>query len=61
VSKVNKKTAVSLAGIMGVLGMALILAGPAFHLIDSKAGLYAGLVCWLVGGALGGYARRGND
>ena len=57
----NQKTALSLAAILGVLGIALILAGPAFHLIDSKAGLYAGLVCWLVGGAFGGYARRGSE
>ena len=54
----NKKTAITLASILGVIGMALILAGPAFHLIHSKTGLYAGLVVWLVGGALGGYARR---
>jgi hypothetical protein len=57
----NKKTAVSIASIMGVVGMALILAGPAFHLIDSKTGLYAGLVVWLIGGAFGGYAQRATE
>jgi hypothetical protein len=57
----NKKSAVTIASIMGVVGMALILAGPAFHLIDSKTGLYAGLVVWLIGGVFGGYAQRATE
>jgi hypothetical protein len=47
-----------ITGILGLVGMALILAGLAFHLIDSTTGLYAGLVVWLVGGVFGGYAQR---
>ena len=50
-----------IAGILGSVGMALILAGPAFHLIDSAFGHYAGLVVWLVDGISGTYNQRSRE
>jgi len=57
----NKKTATYIASLLGVFGLLLILAGPAFHLVSSKPALYAGLACWFVGGAIGGFVKGDGE
>lgn len=54
----DAKTAKNLAVVLGVSGLLLILAGPAFHFIPTNTGIFLGLACWIIGGALGGYAKR---
>ena len=38
--------------ILLVLGVVLILAGPAFHLIQDTPALFAGIVCFVVAAAI---------
>jgi len=45
----NKKIAVTVGVILFMLGIILILAGPAFRLIPSTPALFAGIVCILIG------------
>jgi hypothetical protein len=54
----NKERMIQIASLLSVIGLLLILAGPAFHFIDSKSGLYAGLACWLFSGTLAGLAQK---
>ena len=44
----EKQTAKIVATVLGVLGIALILAGPAFHLVESTPALFAGLVLYVL-------------
>jgi hypothetical protein len=54
----ENQTAKIVATILGVLGIALILAGPAFHLVESTPALYAGIVCFIVAGAVKAFFRK---
>ncbi len=54
----ENQTAKIVATILGVVGIALILAGPAFHLIQSTPALYAGIVCLIVAGAIKAFFRK---
>ena len=47
-----------IAATLGVLGLILILAGPAFHLLPGNPSIFAALVCWIVGGAVSGFVRK---
>jgi len=40
------------------LGIALILAGPAFHLVESTPALYAGIVCLIIAGAIKAFFKK---
>ena len=54
----EKQTAKIIAVILGVVGIALILAGPAFHLVESTPALYAGIICFIVAGAIKAFFRK---
>jgi hypothetical protein len=54
----ENQTAKIVTTILGVLGIALILAGPAFHLVESTPALYAGIVCFIVAGAIKAFFRK---
>ena len=54
----ENQTAKIIATILGVVGIALILAGPAFHLVESTPALYAGIVCLIVAGAVKAFFRK---
>jgi len=41
----KNQTVVTISLILIVLGVVLILAGPAFHLLESTPSLFAGIVC----------------
>jgi len=47
--------------VLGVVGIALILAGPAFHLVESTPALFAGIVCWVVAGAIKAFFRKAGQ
>ena len=46
------------ATILGVSGLLLILAGPAFHFIPTNVGIFLALACWIIGGTLGKMAKE---
>ena len=48
----ENQTAKIIAMILGIVGIALILAGPAFQLVESTPALYAGIICLIVAGAI---------
>ena len=54
----DAKTAKNLATVLGVAGLLLIFAGPAFHFIPTNTGIFLALSCWVIGGALGAYSKR---
>jgi len=54
----DNQTAKAVATILGVLGIVLILAGPAFHLVESTPALFAGIVCFIVAGAVKGFFKK---
>ncbi|MBA7470589.1 hypothetical protein ES707_05876 [subsurface metagenome] len=54
----ENQTAKIIAVILGVVGIALILAGPAFHLVESTPALYAGIICFIVAGAIKAFFRK---
>ncbi|GAI47106.1 unnamed protein product [marine sediment metagenome] len=56
--KMENQTAKIVATILGVLGIILILAGPAFHLVESTPALFAGIVCLIVGGAIKEFFKK---
>ncbi|NQU77937.1 hypothetical protein HQ544_04555 [Candidatus Falkowbacteria bacterium] len=43
---------------LGVIGILLILAGPAFKLLPSNPALFAGIACLIIGAAVKGFFRR---
>lgn len=49
-----------IATVLGVLGLLLILAGPAFHLLPGSNNLwiFAALACWIVGGVIRGFVKK---
>jgi len=55
------QTAKVVAVILGVLGIVLILAGPAFHLVESTPTLFAGIVCFIVAGAVKAFFKKAQD
>ena len=54
----ENQTAKIIAIILGIVGIALILAGPAFHLVESTPALYAGIICFIVAGAIKAFFRK---
>jgi len=56
----NTKTASIIAAVLGVLGLLIILAGPAFHLLPGSNNLwiFTALACWIVGGVIKGFVRK---
>jgi len=48
------------AAALGALGLIFILAGPAFHFIPTNVGIFAGLVCWIIGGLIKGLVKKGK-
>ena len=54
----ENQTAKIVATILGVVGIALILAGPAFHLVESTPALFAGIVCFVVAGAVKKFFKK---
>jgi len=54
----GNQTAKIVATVLGVLGIVLILAGPAFHLVESTPTLFAGIVCFVVAGAIKAFFRK---
>ena len=56
--KMENQTAKIVATILGVVGIILILAGPAFHLVESTPALFAGIVCFVVAGAIKEFFKK---
>jgi len=54
----ENQTAKIIAIILGIVGIALILAGPAFHLVESTPALYAGIICLIVAGAIKAFFKK---
>ena len=57
----ENQTAKAVATILGVVGIILILAGPAFHLVESTPALFAGIVCLIVAGAIKAFFRKAGQ
>jgi len=55
---VENQIAKIVATVLGVLGIALILAGLAFHLVESISALFAGIVCFIVASAVKAFFRK---
>ena len=51
----ENQTAKVVATILGVLGIILILAGPAFHLVESTPALF---VCLIIAGAIKAFFKK---
>ncbi len=49
-----------IAAVLGIVGLLLILAGPAFHLLPGSNNLwiFSALACWIVGGVIRGFVRK---
>ncbi|OGD85673.1 hypothetical protein A2164_03105 [Candidatus Curtissbacteria bacterium RBG_13_35_7] len=56
--EVDKKQAKMVSTVLAVLGIILILAGPAFHLIANTPALFAGIVCFVIAAAVSGLAKK---
>ena len=54
----ENQTAKIVTMVLGVLGIALILAGPAFHLVESTPALFAGIVCFVIAGAIKAFFKK---
>ena len=54
----ENQTAKIIAIILGIVGIALILAGPAFHLVESTPALFAGIMCFIVAGAIKAFFKK---
>jgi len=54
----ENQTAKIIAIILGIVGIALILAGPAFHLVESTPALFAGIMCLIVAGAIKAFFKK---
>lgn len=54
----GNQTVKIVAMVLGVLGIVLILAGPAFHLVESTPALFAGIVCFVVAGAIKAFFKK---
>jgi len=49
-----------IAAVLGVVGLLLILAGPAFRLLPGSNNLwiFTALACWIIGGVIRGFVRK---
>ena len=49
-----------IAAVLGVVGLLIILAGPAFDLLPGSNNLwiFIALACWIIGGVIRGFARK---
>lgn len=54
----SKKTGLIVGAVLGVVGILLILAGPAFHLIPSIPALFFGIAALIVGGLVKGLSKK---
>ncbi len=54
----ENQTAKIVTAVLGVAGIILILAGPAFHLVESTPALFAGIVCFVVAGAIKAFFKK---
>jgi len=54
----ENQTAKIVSTILGAAGFILILAGPAFHLVESTPALFAGIVCWVIAGAIKAFFKK---
>ena len=54
----ENQTVKIIAMILGIVGIALILAGPAFHLVESTPALFAGIVCFVIAGAIKEFFKK---
>jgi len=54
----ENQTAKAVAAILGVVGIVLILAGPAFHLVESTPALFTGIVCFVIAGAIKEFFKK---
>lgn len=54
----TKPMANQLTAVLGIAGILLILAGPAFHLLASTPALFFGLACFVVAGAVKAFVRN---
>ena len=54
----ENQTAKIVVAILGVVGIILILAGPAFHLTESTPALFAGIVCFVIAGAIKAFFKK---
>jgi hypothetical protein len=54
----ENQTARIVSLVLLVLGIVLILAGPAFHLVESTPALFAGIVCFIVAGAIKAFFKK---
>lgn len=54
----DKKT---FAAVLGTLGLIFIFAGPAFHFIDTKVGIFLALTSWVLAGLLKGLAKKEKE
>ena len=54
----ENQTAKIVSTVLGVLGIILILAGPAFHLVESTPALFAGIVCLIIAGAIKEFFKK---
>ena len=57
----GNQTARIVSLILLVLGIVLILAGPAFHLVQDTPALYAGIVCFVVAAAIRMFFKKTSE
>ena len=56
----TKSTRNLITTVLAVVGILLILAGPAFNLLARTPSLFAAIACFVVAAAVGGLARQGG-
>ena len=54
----DKKTGKTIAAVLGAVGLLLMLAGPAFHFIDTQLGIFLALASWIIGGLIRGLSKE---
>jgi hypothetical protein len=54
----ENQTAKIITAVLGVLGIILILAGPAFHIVENTPALFAGIVCFVIAGAIKAFFKK---
>ena len=59
--RTENQTARMVALILLVLGVVLILTGPAFHLAQDTPALFAGIVCFIVAGAIKAFFNKTKE
>ena len=58
---VDQKTATVVAAVLGVVGLLLILAGPAFHFIPGNIGVFLAIAAWVIAGVIKSlYGKKGK-